>query len=66
MSKPFLPFRCLQVVEWCRNRISSVWASISRKGKDWYVAVDDCIMRSIYQTRKRALRKRGKRSSGIR
>ncbi len=32
------------VVEWCRNRISSVEASISRKGKNWYIAVDGCII----------------------
>lgn len=32
------------VVDWCRNRISSVKASISRKGKNWYVAVDGCII----------------------
>jgi hypothetical protein len=32
------------VVEWCRNRISSVRASISRKGKNWYVAVDGRII----------------------
>uniref|UniRef100_UPI00359C6641 DUF3781 domain-containing protein n=1 Tax=Faecalicatena contorta TaxID=39482 RepID=UPI00359C6641 len=44
MSKPLLPFRCLRVVEWCRNRISSVEASISRKGKNWYIAIDRCII----------------------
>ena len=32
------------VVEWCGNRISSVEASISRKGKNWYIAVDGCII----------------------
>ena len=32
------------VVEWCRTRISSVEASISRKGKNWYIAVDGCII----------------------
>lgn len=34
------------VVDWCRNRISSVEASISRKGKNWYIAVNGCIIRS--------------------
>lgn len=32
------------VVDWCRNRISSGEASISRKGKNWYIAVDGCII----------------------
>lgn len=32
------------VVDWCRNRISSVEASISRKGKNWYITVDGCII----------------------
>lgn len=32
------------VVDWCRNRISSVEAFISRKGKNWYIAVDGCII----------------------
>ena len=32
------------VVEWCRNKISSIGASISRKGKNWYVVVDGCII----------------------
>lgn len=33
-----------QVVDWCRNRLSSVEASILRKGKNWYIAVDGCII----------------------
>lgn len=32
------------VVDWCRNRLSSVEASILRKGKNWYIAVDGCII----------------------
>ena len=32
------------VVDWCRNRISSVEASISRKGNNWDIAVDGCII----------------------
>ena len=32
------------VVDWCRSRISSVEASISRKGKNWYVVIDGCVI----------------------
>lgn len=32
------------VVDWCRNKISSTNASISRKGKNWYVNIDGCII----------------------
>ena len=32
------------VVDGCRNRLSSVEASILRKGKNWYIAVDGCII----------------------
>lgn len=32
------------VVAWCKNKISSVHASITREGKNWYVAVDGCII----------------------
>ena len=30
------------VVEWCRGRISDSNASISRRGKNWYVLIDNC------------------------
>lgn len=30
------------VVEWCRGRISDSAASISRRGKNWYVITDNC------------------------
>lgn len=32
------------VVEWCRQKISLDNAEITRKGKNWYIAVDDCII----------------------
>lgn len=32
------------VVEWCKNKISSSNALITRKGKNWYVNVDGCII----------------------
>lgn len=30
------------VVGWCRQKIESEGASISRKGKNWYITVDGC------------------------
>lgn len=32
------------VVEWCKIKINSVNAVITRNGKNWYVNVDDCII----------------------
>lgn len=32
------------VVEWCKTKIKSDHAVITRKGKNWYVNVDDCII----------------------
>lgn len=32
------------VTAWCRDRINSADASIIRKGKNWYVTVDGCII----------------------
>lgn len=32
------------VVFWCRERILKQDAVIKRKGKNWYVAIDDCIL----------------------
>lgn len=32
------------VVEWCKDKISSNNAIISRKGKNWYINVDECII----------------------
>lgn len=33
-----------RVVEWCKDKISSPHAVITRKGKNWYIRVDDCIL----------------------
>ncbi|WP_157668496.1 DUF3781 domain-containing protein [Ruminiclostridium cellulolyticum] len=30
------------VVGWCRSKIKAPNASISRKGKNWYITVDSC------------------------
>lgn len=32
------------VVEWCRAKIKSVNASITKNGKNWYISIDDCII----------------------
>ncbi|MDD4370010.1 MAG: DUF3781 domain-containing protein [Anaerostipes sp.] len=32
------------VVEWCKNRIMSPEAVITRRGKNWYIDVDECIL----------------------
>ena len=33
-----------QVVEWCRVKIESPGACITKKGKNWYVKADGCIL----------------------
>lgn len=32
------------VVDWCKDKINSAGAVISRNGKNWYVNVDGCII----------------------
>lgn len=32
------------VVDWCKNKILSASAVITRNGKNWYVNVDHCIL----------------------
>lgn len=32
------------VVNWCKDRIKSENASITRKGKNWYVDTNNCII----------------------
>lgn len=32
------------VVGWCKTKTGSLHAVISRKGKNWYVSVDGCII----------------------
>ncbi len=33
-----------KVVEWCKTKIKSANATITRQGKNWYVSVDACII----------------------
>lgn len=32
------------IVQWCRERILSPDAVITRKGKNWYITADNCII----------------------
>lgn len=32
------------VVSWCKNKIMAENADIERKGKNWYIAVDGCMI----------------------
>jgi hypothetical protein len=32
------------VVAWCKNQIKSPKSNIERKGKNWYIEIDDCIL----------------------
>lgn len=31
-------------VEWCKNKIKAPHAEIMRKGKNWYITVDNCLL----------------------
>ena len=39
-----LSLECSDVVEWCRDRILSPEAVIERRGKNWYVTSNGCII----------------------
>lgn len=32
------------VVSWCKDKIAAENADITRKGKNWYIAVDGCMI----------------------
>lgn len=32
------------VIDWCKNKINSANAIITKSGKNWYVNVDNCII----------------------
>lgn len=32
------------VVSWCKNKISDTNCSITKKGKNWYAEIDNCII----------------------
>lgn len=33
-----------QIVDWCRQKVQLANASIVKKGKNWYVSLNDCII----------------------
>ena len=39
-----LALECDDAVEWCREKILSPDAIIERKGKNWYITVDGCVI----------------------
>lgn len=32
------------IVEWCKEKIQNPSALITRKGKNWYIEIEDCII----------------------
>lgn len=42
--KKNLGLEVVDVVEWCQEQLSTKKVQISRKGKNWYVELDDCII----------------------
>lgn len=39
-----LALECEDAVKWCREKILLPSAIIERKGKNWYITVDGCII----------------------
>lgn len=39
-----LSLECSDTVKWCRDRILSPEAVIGRRGKNWYITVNGCII----------------------
>ncbi len=39
-----LSLECADTVKWCRDRILSPEAVIGRRGKNWYITVNGCII----------------------
>ena len=42
--KKNLPLNVENVIEWCKEKISLSNAKIIRKGKNWYITIDNCII----------------------
>ena len=42
--KKNLSFNVENVIEWCKEKISLSNAKIIRKGKNWYITIDNCII----------------------
>ena len=39
-----LSLECDDVVAWCKEKVLSSEAVIERKGKNWYITVDECVI----------------------
>ena len=39
-----LSLECDDTVKWCRDKILSAEAVIERKGKNWYITVEGCVI----------------------
>ncbi len=39
-----LALECDDAVEWCREKILSPNTFIERRGKNWYITVDGCVI----------------------
>ena len=42
--KSNLALECDDAVEWCREKILSPNTFIERRGKNWYITVDGCVI----------------------
>ena len=42
--KKNLSLNVRNVIEWCKEKISLSNAKIIRKGKNWYITIDNCII----------------------
>ena len=43
-TKKNLSLNVENVIEWCKEKISLSNAEITRKGKNWYITIDNCII----------------------
>ena len=43
-NKKYLSLIVENVIEWCKEKISLSNAEITRKGKNWYITIDNCII----------------------
>ena len=39
-----LSLTCENVIDWCFNKIIDSNALITRKGKNWYISIDNCVI----------------------
>ena len=44
LAKKNLSLNEVDVVEWCKSKIMSKKAEISKQGKNWYICIEGCII----------------------